>query len=250
MRLCYFSHAHTPPLRALAYDLLEAYRAEVDFAAMRTWQPSKVIKELLEIDTGADRGVSLAIHDADGKEILSGEERRLKADWIAKAHGALGNFAHEPTIRQFEEGCLPAEAMMRAKVEEIAEEIDQVLASPLHNINIGRFVELKCICGFWMRRREESLKQGADIRCGDCGRYWRWVRGGGDEAYEFRPSGRSFPCEKCKVAVGVTRYDVERGGRARCACGAEYGFVPGFSPRLIEPTVGRDGLAGGDEAPK
>ncbi len=74
-------------IEALAYDLLEAYRAEVDFAAMRKWQPGKVIEELLEIDAGADRGVSLALHDADGTEILSGEERRLKADWIAEAHG-------------------------------------------------------------------------------------------------------------------------------------------------------------------
>jgi len=139
---------------------------------------------------------------------------------------------------------------MRARAEAIAAEIDAVLASPLHNINIAKFVELKCVCGFGMRRREESLKQGKDIRCGDCGRYWTWVGGGGDEVYEFRPSATSFPCEKCKNAVGVTRYDVERGALARCACGAEYAFEPGFTPRLIEPTAGAAAPSGGDEAPK
>jgi hypothetical protein len=51
-------------------------------------------------------------------------------------------------------------------------------------------------------------------------------------------------------AVGVTRYDVERGALARCACGAEYAFEPGFTPRLIEPTAGAAAPSGGDEAPK
>jgi hypothetical protein len=222
-------------IEALAYGLLEAYRAEVDFAAMRKWQPNRVSDELLEIDAGADRTVSISIYDADGKEVLSGEERRLKADWIAKEHRALGSFLHEPTIRQVEEGHPPAEAAMRARAEAIAAEIDAVLASSMHNINIGQFVGFECHCGFKIRRKEESLGARGEMRCAGCGRRWTYFRDIERNGFEFNEVRSSFPCEKCRKGIWVTAYDVEQGGQARCECGAVYRFEPGFKPCLIEP---------------
>jgi len=110
-------------IEALAYELLETYQSEVDFAAMRMWQPGKLIKEPVEIDGAADRTVTLTAFDGDGREILSGTERRLAAGWIARSHNALGSFLHEPTIRQVEDGRAPEEAAIRAKAEAIATEV-------------------------------------------------------------------------------------------------------------------------------
>ena len=233
-------------IEALAYGLLEAYRAEVDFAAMCRWQPSKVIDELLEIDAGADRTVSISICIEEGKETLSGEERRFKADWIAKEHRALGSFLHEPTIRQVEGGRLPAEAAMRARAEAIAAEVDAVLASTMYNINIGRFVGFECDCGFKVRRKVESLAAPGCLRCGGCGRRWTYVRDDVRNGFKFDRLRGSFRCEKCEKVVEVTVYDMEQGRQVECECGALFGFVPSFKAIPIEPASDERVPDGGD----
>jgi ribosomal protein S14 len=230
-------------IEALAYNLLEAYRSEVDFTAMRKWQPSKVIDELREIDAGADRGASITItSEQDGKTILVGEEKRLTAEWISKAHRALGSFLHEPTIRQVEEGKPRDEAAIRAKAESIAAEIDAVLASPVYNINIGQFVEFQCVCGFGLRRKLGALKDSGVFRCAECGRYWSYLRDDAQGRFGFTETQGQFACERCGTPNAVTRRDLEAGARLRCDCGAQYEFVQAFQARLVEkPPIGPPG---------
>lgn len=45
-------------IECLAYELLQALGDEVSQEIMATWQPSKLIKELKQIDASVDRDVS------------------------------------------------------------------------------------------------------------------------------------------------------------------------------------------------
>jgi hypothetical protein len=150
-------------IEALAYDLLLAYRAEAPFDAMRVWQPKRVLDELLTIDDTVDEGSSIALADSNGVVFLSGTETRFEARWAASAHNALGNFLHEPTIKQVEEDRISSSEKMRAKAVRIAETIDAVLASPIFNVNQGQFVEIRCLCGFDVKRKMSSLQAIAHV---------------------------------------------------------------------------------------
>src|SRR4051794_22425114 len=72
-------------VEALAYDLLTAYLHEVPLSAFETWQPDKVMKELLQVDPSADRSATISMQrEATATEParpwqLLGEDRRLKA---------------------------------------------------------------------------------------------------------------------------------------------------------------------------
>src|SRR5215216_2578999 len=48
-------------VEALAYNLLTAYLHEVPLSAFETWQPDKVIRELLQVDPHADRSATISM---------------------------------------------------------------------------------------------------------------------------------------------------------------------------------------------
>ncbi|MDE4099696.1 hypothetical protein, partial [Phaeobacter gallaeciensis] len=129
-------------IECLAYELLQALGDEVSTQVMETWQPSKLIKELKQIDESVDRDRSIGI----GKEEVSGQpakemqdlgtDVRLSVRWISKQWNALGQFLHAPTIKQNRDGRLIDPTKMRQKIMEIIPEIDRVLDARLFATNI------------------------------------------------------------------------------------------------------------------
>jgi hypothetical protein len=82
------------------------YLSEVPLRAVETWQPDKVLKELLAIDPKSASSYTLSMQrsasetEAAGSWMQLGEDRRLPVDYLRKTYQALGSFLHVPTIRQ------------------------------------------------------------------------------------------------------------------------------------------------------
>jgi hypothetical protein len=101
-------------LEAYAYDMLHGYLSEGPMRVVETWQPDKVLKELLAIDPlSATSAVIRMQSEASetrpaGAWKFVGEDRRLAVDYLRKNYQALGSFLHVPTIRQSSERPNPA----------------------------------------------------------------------------------------------------------------------------------------------
>lgn len=237
-------------VEALAYDLLLAYRREAPFAAMKAWQPHRVIAELLAIDDRVDVGSTIEIRLPGGEVLAAGEEKRFKARWASSAHNALSSFLHVPTIKRAEAGAPPSVAEMRAKAEAIAATLDGVLASPIFNFNAGQFVELGCPCGFAIRRKMTAMRDEGELRCGECGRYWHYSHDHENARFRFEEPSGAFACTRCGERLAVTRYDAERGNPVDCACGARHKMAIGFSPLLCADEGEAGASADGGESGK
>src|SRR5712671_1987818 len=132
-------------IEALCYDLLGAYLKEVPLRALESWQPDKVMKELLRIDPQAHRTARLRMRregrngSPDGPWTELGEDRRLEPKFAAKACHQLGNFLHVPTIKQLRGGQLADNSTTRERAQRIRDKLAHILAATIWNANFGGF---------------------------------------------------------------------------------------------------------------
>ena len=81
-----------------------SYEKELQPTEYDTWQPGKLMKELLEIDPDADTSgtLSFGIEDVPGehaKEMKTlGAEKVFNLAAIKKSYDALGSYLHQPTL--------------------------------------------------------------------------------------------------------------------------------------------------------
>jgi hypothetical protein len=93
-------------MEALTYDRALAYKDDFPATEYETWPPRKVMSVLLDIDSWADKDVSLAfgIEEDYGipapKMEFLGVQKSLSMENIKKHYDALGSFIHVPTIKQ------------------------------------------------------------------------------------------------------------------------------------------------------
>jgi hypothetical protein len=192
-------------LEALAYELLTGYLKEVPLKPLATWQPDKVMKELLRIDPQADRTACLRIREErrdgalDGPWMDMGEDRRMDAKRLAKAHHQLGSFLHVPTIKHAQQDESFDATAARQRATEIKNEIQHVLDAPIWNANFSVSVTTDCtLCGAPIKRRVSVLGTGEDIECGNCGQQFRPEKQA-DDSYNFIPRSFHWRCEVCQT---------------------------------------------------
>lgn len=137
-------------IEALSYELLMGYLSEVPLKALETWQPDKVMKELLRADPNADQTSRIRMRREgadgapDGDWMDLGEDRRLKTRWATKAYHQLGSFLHVPTIKQSRsDEPLDMEAIRR-RVELIRAQLAHVLGATIWNANFSVSVTVPC----------------------------------------------------------------------------------------------------------
>ena len=100
---------------------------------------------------------------------LVGQDRRFSMKWANKNHNALGNFLHAPTMHQIESGGAPTAAAITEKATEVANECEQILNSPVFNVNFGQFFEFECKdCRTQIRRRVGSFTPEQGVVCPKC----------------------------------------------------------------------------------
>src|SRR5258705_1292347 len=129
-------------MECLSYDRALAYKDEFPPTEYDTWQPRKVILVLLEIDPTADKDSSIAfgVETVPGVPAPSmqslGSEKVLSMGMLKKHYDALGSYLHVQTMKQARDGPPLDFKKLRARCEEIATFVEQVLASPIFNITL------------------------------------------------------------------------------------------------------------------
>jgi hypothetical protein len=189
-------------VEALAYNLLTGYLHEVPLSAFETWQPDKVMKELLQVDPSADRSATISMQreatatEPAGPWRLLGEDRRLKAPRLAKMFHQLGNSLHVPTIRQMEKAAVVDFTLVRKRAQQIRDELDHVLSAKIWNANFSVSVTVECMeCRTPIKRQAAYLEKVKQVRCGGCGQAFK-VEPDGQEFY-FEPVYFWWTCDGC-----------------------------------------------------
>jgi hypothetical protein len=209
----------------LAYQQLEAYLNEVPDDTMRKWQPREVIAQMREADPNAEKTSTIAIGKEDtpgepSKDMkVLGEDRRFTLKWANSSHNTLGNFLHAPTLYQLKTGNVPDRGTMRDKAERIAAVIEDTLAAPIFNVNLGNSVS--CVCGRNFKRRAGSFTPEKGIVCPDvsCGTIWDVVSEEGGKA-EIRARQTGYVCPGCNEKRYVMSQKIKAGEVIVCDCGA------------------------------
>jgi hypothetical protein len=213
-------------VEALAYDLLAYYLRDVSLKAMKLWQPDKVMKELNQIDPGADQSRILSMQtepvgsDPPGQWVTIGEDRRLSAQRASKMYHQLGNYIHVPTIRQMEKSEPRDVSTIRKNVEQIVQELDHVVASTVWGVVLVDGITFTCVCETPIRRTQKFLDNGHQPQCGNCGQMFTVEHENGSEDWYFGPVRFNWFCDQCGIEREILQSKAELGLDVSCpACG-------------------------------
>ena len=210
-------------LEAVSYELLTGYLSEVPLNAFESWQPDKVMKELLRTDPKADHSSRIRMrregHDGEpnGEWKDLGEDRRLKAQRVTKAYHQLGNFLHVPTIKQTREGMSFDATVARKRADEIRGELAHVLDTSIWNANFSVSVTVNCTeCEAPIKRRSSILENGETVECGNCGQLFA-VEHKPDDTFFFVPVSYSWDCKVCNEPQTIVQSKVAEGLDVSCS---------------------------------
>jgi hypothetical protein len=129
-------------MEALTYERAQIYAEELPASVYETWQPRKLMRQLLDLDPSADQGGSLSVgEEEDGQPatVLTfvGTETVLSMASIKRHYDALGSYLHMPTVAQIREEGLSQLAGAEKRLRTIIAQIDAVLASQVFNVSFG-----------------------------------------------------------------------------------------------------------------
>lgn len=209
-------------IEALAYDAFQQYSFEVPADAMNKWTPKQILDELVYIDPDVELTSSITINvpelpNAQAYEIELGEVRRLSSKWANKAHNALGNFLHQPTIKQLTQLTNDLDVSARKKANEVITEIDRLLSSPVSSFRAHRLVEIKCDCGCRIARDVEFLNAQKRVICSSCGCEYLYSLDAEKGGYNFIPRKALWECNACKTSNSFPFHELKEGNSVSCS---------------------------------
>lgn len=236
-------------IEAVTYERAQSYREEIPQSEYRTWQPKKVMQVLVDIEPSADKGSSIAfaLEEVPGvaaKEMTSlGAEKVFSLRAIKEHYDALGSYLHIPTVRQLEESGGPDLPKLRKRCLAIIELLDDVLSSPIFNINFGMFSFIACMnpdCRKPVRTRLPAGQDALAVDCLECGMGYE-LSVAADGQCTWRPVLEEIPCPgpSCEVVFKVSPGKLKPGGRLAChKCKGR--FVIGRALFSIESSAATD----------
>lgn len=234
----------------LVLDQLKAYLQELPDDALKKWAPREVIGELLSVDDSAQGTATYFVYGLnaegieDGSPIPIGVDRRMNMKWANRAHSALSNFLHAPTLGQLEEGKNFDPVSARTKATEIAGQIEDLLSSSPFRANFGTFLEFDCgLCNRHIRRRSSSIPpEGITCPNKECRAQYSVTRA--DETHlTYRLKQRQFQCV-CTEPFYIAAHQVEIGTIVVCpACERRYvvGLTLGFLNKTVHSAPAEQG---------
>lgn len=197
-------------IEAVCYGLLCLYLPELSKSKATVWQPKKVLDELLEIDKHVTTPRTLSIQDPKSGEWvdIGTTDYRFSVKWARKAHNALGNALHVPTVDQLVKNEESSPSDFRQRCDEYISQLRQVLDSQSWHITMtGPGWKIRCDCGFEMHRRTENIEIGSEIICSSCGRIYEVARISEDKIdVELRKL--RWKCLKCGDENGTPEFEL------------------------------------------
>lgn len=219
-------------IECVTYERAKAYEKEFPPREYDVWQPTKLMKELLELDPHADASATLSfgLEDEPGvppKEMKTlGSESVFSMKDIKSSYDALGSFLHQPTLKQISNGGDHNWQKLHARCEELIVKLEAVLASPVFNLNFGVFTTFQCMnddCGKSVRKRLPQGKSEVAAVCFECGaEHVITVDPKGLDM--VRPVVQDVPCAKagCKNKIQLFKHELKEGASWKChECGTQ-----------------------------
>ena len=213
-------------IEAVTYERAQSYGDELPPSAYKTWQPKKLMQELLEIEPRADKpsSISYGIEDVPGEPakqmtFLGGEQVfGLKA--IKGHYDALGSYLHSPTLKQIEaQGSIDG-TRLKERCAEILNALEVVLSSRVFNINFGSFTSIECMnsdCGKPIRKRHPHGVEVLAAKCYECDADYE-ITADSSGQWIWRPMVEevSCPSESCGEVIKLWKHEIKSGSHWRC----------------------------------
>jgi hypothetical protein len=211
-------------LESLIYKRASLYSEELSGKKLSTWQPKILLELLLKIDPNADKStsVSYGIEEEQGKSAQTmtplGNERVLSLAEIKRYYVRLSSFVHAPTLEQIGKRASPE--TIRTRCNEIIEILEQVLASPIFNVNFKIATSILCKqCNAKIVRRSPSQEAGFVIaECMECSASYKLIPVG-DKQVEWQDLIHEIECvnPSCNYRNKIWDRDIKLNSRWTCA---------------------------------
>lgn len=213
-------------IEAVTYERAQSYGDELPPSAYQTWQPKKLMQELLEIEPRADKPSSIAygIEDVLGEPAkhmtFLGAEQVFGLKSIKGHYDALGSYLHSPTLKQLEEKGSPDVARLKERCAEIVEALDAVLSSRVFNINFGNFTSIECMnsdCSKPIRKRHPHGVEVLAAKCYECDAEYE-ITADANGKWLWRPivEELSCPTESCGEVFKRWNHEIKSGSQWCC----------------------------------
>jgi hypothetical protein len=209
-------------IEAIVYQHAQAYLAITGNDIIEKWRPQDVLEELKEADPYSDSSASISVqNDATGEWKPLGTDRRFSLKWARKEYQALGNFLHQPTMKQFREK-KRAVAVIREKAYSVHSVLKDILSSSLFNTIFTFSVTVPCDCGFTMSRKIGREANQFELVCVECGDIYLCQSGEGESVQCIQATFR-FACMKCEAKNAANKKLLKEGAIIECSnCKAEH----------------------------
>lgn len=160
-------------LEALTYDRAQIYQEELPEETYETWQPAKLMKELLKIDPHGDQSVTLQVNIGENQSDVAKEFTTLGSEIIvslakiSKYYHALGNYLHYPTIKQLKNQDGQNLNKIRSKIDEIFRILEDCLKSSMINCKLTIWAAARyCLrCDNRLVRRLKDKNERCEVEC-------------------------------------------------------------------------------------
>ena len=184
------------------------------------WTPRRMLDELEAVDpqANASRTISIGMPASDGTPetiIVSGEDRRFGPKWASKAFNKLSNILHEPTPKTLNSCGGLSQEEIRAQCAVYVDALGEIFETPLWHFVSGRFAELKCDCGFLIKRRAEAIEVGSAFECGECGRIHDVISKEGSQ-FGVQLRMAQWVCNGCNAENQFGAHELEEGKTINC----------------------------------
>jgi DNA-directed RNA polymerase subunit RPC12/RpoP len=211
-------------VEALSYKMLQSYLREVPLVAFGSWQPDKVLRELLRVDPKADVSRTISMQRAEtetepaGEWVTLGEDRRLSAKRAHKMFHQLGSFIHVPTIRHMERSKLPEVGEVRATALQICEELEHVLSAKIWSTGfVAVAITFTCgHCAAPVRRPVSVLTDGGEVECGNCGNLHEVSHDQAADEWYFALKAFDWKCAGCGTPRRIPQNEARGGLDVSC----------------------------------
>lgn len=211
-------------MEALTYDRAQAFAAELPPDAYDTWQPRKMLQLLLDIDPFVDKDSTLCVGVEGTLSVppstmnALGSEKVLNLATLKKHYDALGSYLHMPTVKQLSSGGELDAAKLAERCSDIIKFIADVLASPIFNVTLGNFGEIRCACGAIIRKRMPSGTSTVEVQCWECPASYT-LEDAGEGKSLWKPHQEELRCQfvGCDTPAFVWRRDIRPGRRWTCS---------------------------------
>jgi hypothetical protein len=198
-------------LEKVCYDRLKHAHAYISHAELRRWQPSAVVKQLIQdVDKHVADTLTLwiskrpavpGVYPPDDDYVEVGTQIGFDAKRVEELWNALSNLGLHVKLPKNNDDPIPDygdRAKIRAKVEDVRTELERLSKGTMGFSGIGAEVSFECgVCETRNKRRVALLREGQRIYCIEPTCDASFIVHKDGDAFGFQGETCDFACKGC-----------------------------------------------------